>query len=368
MKVAVVELGTCGVNYQSKYLNYQIAENFSLTKSINDADIIVMMGGCCCIDDTMKQSLEIINYVLENKKSDAITYLTGCITHGFKDIPKLIEIEKYLKQNIDVIIPHYEPNKLLQALSYDIFSDLLIDDFGMVETEEDFADIYIQNGCTHTCTFCKTNYLNYRLKSTPIEEIKETIDELDSHGITTIQLRGLNLAQYGLDLYHEYKLMEICKYVEKKKNIDKLILSGVAIRDAIKGDFASQIKHFEKTKGIVCSLESGSDRILKLMKKGFTVCEFLKFFETINSINRKGSFINIVSGFPTETIEDCKMTLQVLKELLPRVVNINTYADSEFIPSHDLGVLTDKEIKEHTRIYKKGLKSAKIPYQINGAN
>ena len=41
------------------------------------------------------------------------------------------------------------------------------------ETEEDFADIYIQNGCTHTCTFCKTNYLNYRLKSTPIEEIKE---------------------------------------------------------------------------------------------------------------------------------------------------------------------------------------------------
>ena len=93
------------------------------------------------------------------------------------------------------------------------------------------------------------------------------------------------------------KMLNFCKYVEKKKNIDKLILSGVAIRDAIKGDFASQIKHFEKTKGIVCSLESGSDRILKLMKKGFTVYEFLKFFETINSINKKALFLIITMPF-----------------------------------------------------------------------
>lgn len=368
MKIMLVELGSCGVNYQSKYLTKLISDNLELTKNLEEADTIVMMGGCCCINDTMQQTLDIINYVLENKKSDAVTYLTGCITHGFKDIAELKKVETYLKENIDFIISHYEPNRLLKHLDYEKFKDFLDEDFGMTECTDDFADIYIQNGCNHTCTFCKTNYLNYRLKDVPIEEIKDMIDELDLHQISTIQLRGLNLAQYGLDLYREYKLMELCEYIESKKNIEKVILSGVAIRDAIKGDFANKIKYLEKTKGIICSLESGSNRILELMKKGFTVEEFMKFFDEINSIHKKGSFINIISGFPTETIDECLMTLKVLREINPKLVNVNIYADSEFIPAHNLEVLSSSELREHTKIYKKILKNYGIPYQINGAN
>ena len=368
MKIMLVELGTCGVNYQSMYLTGIIASNFQITNDIEEADIIVMMGGCACIDDTLKQTLSQINYVLENKRKDAVTYLTGCISHGFKEIPELKKIENWLKENLDHIISHYEPNKLLKSLEKEKFKEFIDDDFGMVDADDGFADLYIQNGCTHTCAFCKTNYLNYKIKSTPIEEVKETIDELDEAGVSTIQLRGLNLAQYGLDLYGEYKLMELCEYMENKNNIEKVILSGVAIRDAIKGNFAERIKVLEKTKGIICSLESGSDRILELMKKGFTVDEFLKFFEQINSIYKKGSFINIVSGFPTETLEDCSMTLRVLKEINPKLVNINVYADSPFIPSHNLELLSNEEIKQHTKIYRRGLKSYGISTQINGAN
>lgn len=368
MKVLLAELGTCGVNYQSKYLTGMISDEFLLTDKLEEADIVVMMGGCICIEGTMKYTLAQIEYILEHKRKDTITYLTGCITHGFKDIPELKKIEKFLNENIDFIISHYEPNKLLRSLEKRKFSDLMEDDFGIVQYDEDFADFYIQNGCTHTCTFCKTNYANYRIKSTPIEEIKSTIDILDEEGISTVQFRGLNLAQYGLDLYHEYKLMELCEYIESKKNIEKVILAGVAIRDAIKGDFGERIKYLEKTKGLICSLESGSDRILQLMKKGFTADEFLSFFHQINSIYKKYSYINIVSGFPTETLDDCLMTLKILKEIKPKVVNINTYADSPFIPSHDLQTLSDEEIKKHTMIYKKSLKNYMIPYQINGSS
>ena len=242
MKIMLVELGTCGVNYQSMYLTGIIASNFQITNDIEEADVIVMMGGCACIDDTLKQTLSQINYILEHKRKDAVTYLTGCITHGFKDVPKLKEIENWLNKNINHIVSHYEPNKLLKSLEQEKFKDFIDSDFGMVDADDNFADLYIQNGCTHTCAFCKTNYLNYKIKSTPIEEVKETIDELDETGISTIQFRGLNLSQYGLDLYGEYKLMDLCEYIENKKNIEKVILSGVAIRDAIKGNFAERIK------------------------------------------------------------------------------------------------------------------------------
>lgn len=368
MKVMLVDLGTCGVNYQSKYLASLISENFILTDKLKEADKVVMMGGCACIDDALMYTLAQIDHILDHKKKDATTYLTGCITHGFKDIPKLKEIEAWLKENIDVIVSHYEPNKLLKSLKKQKFRNLDDKDFGMVELHKDFADLYIQNGCTHTCTFCKTNYLNYRPKSTPIEEVKGVIDDLDERGITTLQFRGLNLSQYGIDLDGKYKLMDLCEYIESKKNIDKVILSGVAIKDAIKGNFAERIKVLQKTKGIVCSLESGSDRILQLMKKGFTADEFLDFFYEINSIYKKYSFINIVSGFPTETIEECIMTLKVLKEIKPNLVNINTYADSPFIPSHNFERLSNEEIKQHTKIYKRALKSYGISSQINGAD
>ena len=57
------------------------------------------------------------------------------------------KVEKWLNENIDHIISHYEPNKLLKSLEKEKFKDFIDDDFGMVDAEDDFADIYIQNGC-----------------------------------------------------------------------------------------------------------------------------------------------------------------------------------------------------------------------------
>lgn len=65
MKIMLVELGTCSVNYQSMYLAGIIASNFQITNDIKEADIIVMMGGCACIDDTLKQTLSQIRLCIK---------------------------------------------------------------------------------------------------------------------------------------------------------------------------------------------------------------------------------------------------------------------------------------------------------------
>jgi len=368
MKIFAADLGSCGANYQKDYLLGNLVKHFEFTEDLQEADIVLMLGGCCCTEPQMYQTIDFIQYLLDNKRKDAATYLTGCITRTFKDIPKLQEIEKFLRTNIDYVISHYEPNKLLKLIceqEFELFDD---DGFAMVDYDDVCADIYVQNGCTHNCSFCKTNYINYNLKDASLEEIKESIDALDAKKIKSIQLRGLNLSQYGLALYRDYKLMDVCEYIEGKSNIKQVILSGVAFSDAISAQFADRLKYLEKTSCIVGSLESGSNRLLSLMNKGFTKEQFLDFYYDVNSIYKKKFWLNIISGFPTETIDDCLETINVIKEVKPQLVHINTYCDSEFIPAHNLEQPTAKEIREHTKIYTKVFKNYSIPYKINNPN
>jgi len=369
MKLAFFDLNSCGVNYQTQYIYQSLYSHFEYTKDLHDADIIVMLGGCCCTEDAFQYTLRCIDYVLESKKSTATTLLCGCITRGLKNSSELEGVNNFIHNNIDYVFDHYNYNELIKkVLDYKNITPTLDDNYGMTLVDKDFADLFIQNGCTHNCTFCKANYLNCRLIDAPLNEIKEQIDSLDEDNVNIVQLRGLNLSQYGLDLYHEYKLMEVCEYIENKKNIETVILSNFAFQDAIKAKFAERLKYLEKTSIITGSLESGSNRLLKLMNKGFTKEEFLEFYYKINTLYRKTYRLNIISGFPTETTQECLETLELLKLINPSLVHINTYLDSKYIPSHNLEQLPYPEIRNHTRIYKRILKNNKIPYIINSAN
>lgn len=104
------------------------------------------------------------------------------------------------------------------------------------------------------------------------------------------------------------------------------------------------------------------------MDKWFTQEEFLSFYNKVNSIYKKQFLLNIISGFPTETSQDCYETLDVLKRIRPQLVNINTYLDSPFVPSHNFEQLSEQEIKNHAKIYSKELRNSFISYQINGGN
>ena len=368
MKVLVANLESCGVNYQTDYIIDELEQYFEFTKDFKEADFIVMLGGCCCTAQQLNSTIKFINYILDNKKENTKTYLIGCITKGFKNVPELKKIEEYLKSNIDFVIGYYESNKLLNLIKENKLNSEINTDYGICMYNQNEADIFIQNGCTNACSFCKTNYLNCSLKDMPMERIKEIIDSLNKDGIKKIQLRGLNLSQYGLDLYKEYKLMELCEYIEGKSGIEQVILSNFAFSDAIRGNFQERLKYLEKTSMINSSLESGSNRILNLMKKGFTSEEILQFYDQVNSIYGKKFRLNIVSGFPTETVDDCLKTIEVIDYINPQLVNINTYLDSEFVQSHNYSQLTSSEIRQHTKIYSKILKNHSIRYKINGAN
>lgn len=367
MKIYIGKENTCGLNYQQYVIYQKLLNSFEITPNIIEADAIVIAETCCCTECNIKSTLNEISDILKNKRKDAKVYLTGCITRQFKDNPFLLEVEKWLQEKVDFIVPQNQPNLLLKLLSEDVFRNVDVNSFGMIgNLGKKSSEIYISNGCLNNCSFCKVTFQKYPLKSVEISKVKEALDSLDEQGYTELILKGTNICQYGLDLYKEYMLPELITYLEKMKNIKKVTLVGFSFKDAIQNDFQSILTDSTKVVELCGSLESGSDRLLKLIRKGFTSEEIINFVQEIRKINDKDLYLNIISGFPTETLEDVKITLEVLKQLAPYTVDISRYTNSRFVDSNQYEQLSPEKIQEHTRIYSKVLKERKIKNRIVG--
>lgn len=182
------------------------------------------------------------------------------------------------------------------------------------------------------------------------------MDVLNEENYSKVLLKATNICQYGLDNYHEYMLPEIIAYLEGKENIRNVALVGFSFSDAIKNNFDEVLRTSRKITEISGVLESGSNRLLEMIRKGFTSEEIIEFVKKIREIYFKQLRITIISGFPTETLIDVSKTLEVLKQLNPGIVDICRYISSSFVDSSKFLRLLPEEIQEHTRIYSRVLK------------
>ncbi len=168
---------------------------------------------------------------------------------------------------MDYIIPEDEPEKLLKILYNEVPEE---GGYGtLIPYADNSADIFISTGCLNSCTFCKANYQSLPLISAPISEVKEVLEIANDKKISYLQIKGLNVCQYGLDR-GSYELPEVIEYLEGLDNVKRAELFGFAFHDAIKGGFKDVLRKSTKVTALNGSLESGSNRILELMQKGYT--------------------------------------------------------------------------------------------------
>lgn len=365
-KIFLGDIFGCGINYQDYLIQDAIVGRDFLVTNASDADIIIFTSTCAC---TMSQITITINYmtkVLEQvKERDKVkVYLTGCLTRPFRLENDFFNgIKNWIDNNIDVVIPQNNPYLLLDMLYPNLEFGKFKNSFGYaIRYEDGTVDFYISNGCNNRCSFCKINYQTWPLKSMNIEKVKNCIDELNKCGpkIKRLVFHGANLAQFGYDIDGQYHLPEIIEYIEDKDNILSVLLSGFAVSDAVRLGFHEVLRDSDKFIGFGGSLESGSNRILRLMNKNITIEEYIDFIRCIKSKKEKQLYLSIIAGFPTETMKDVEMTLKALKEIAPTHVDICRYTDSPFIPSHNYEQLPSNIIDEHARIYSKVLQRRRV--------
>ena len=250
-------------------------------------EVMVGFGGC------MAQEEVIVDEILNKYKW--IDFVFG--THNIYDLPSIIEKSKN-KQEIDV---------------FSIEGDV-IENIPVKRDSKYKAWVNIMYGCDKFCTYCIVPYTRGKQRSRLPKYIIDEVNELIKDGYKEVTLLGQNVNAYGKDLDIDYNMANLLEDVAKT-NIERVRFVTSHPWD-FNDDMIDVISKYKNIMPYIhLPLQSGSDKILKLMGRRYTKEEYLTLYNKLKSkIPNCSITTDIIVGFPNETKEDFLDTLDVVNK------------------------------------------------------
>lgn len=190
------------------------------------------------------------------------------------------------------------------------------------------AEVPIQDGCMGECSFCITKFARRKLLSRPIGQLVEIVREAVARGAVEVRLAGQDTGSYGMDLYGVRALPELVRQVASVPG-KFMIRVGMANPDSIEpilDEFIEVLKHPKVYKFVHIPVQSGDDRVLRLMRRRYTVDDFKRVVKEIRS-KVPGVMIatDIIVGHPGEDEEAFENTLRLIYEMRFERVHVAHY-------------------------------------------
>ena len=294
--------------------------------------------------DVIRKGLSYIHSNMPNIK----LIVVGCLVYNFKeasepylDAPnvKIIDNKEWTISAVNYICDMNKRNTWKEKLYNRTYR---LDENGIC------IEFMLQEGCTNKCSFCKVHYTEHKLSSVPFELALSYLTNLVKQGTKSIQLCGDNLSLYGIDLYGTKRLHELLHELSKLDGLEMIRVSELVPGDMYP-ELIDEIICNPKVFNSSLQLETASNRLLKLMNRNYTIEEYDYY---VRRIREAGKYVDTVlmSGFPTETMEDMDYTISYLKEQGIVIGKICEYRDFEgVIPSSRLPQYSKREKRAHTR-------------------
>ena len=273
MKAAIHTLG-CKVNiYESEYIINILKENgYQIVDFDSKADIYII-NTCTVTNTSDKKSEKMIKRARKQNK-DAIIIAMGCHAQIKGDnIDADIIIGNKDKSKIISLIEEYQENKNKIKRIYNLdnisFEDMYISSFN----NHTRAFVKIQDGCDAFCSYCIIPYARGPIRSKDPKTVIKEITSLVENGYKEIILTGIHTGKYGKDI--NYTFEQLLKDIIKIKNLYRIRISSIEINE-----LTDPILDLIKDNKIIAKhlhipLQSGSDKILKLMDRKYD----LKFYK-----------------------------------------------------------------------------------------
>jgi tRNA-2-methylthio-N6-dimethylallyladenosine synthase len=178
------------------------------------------------------------------------------------------------------------------------------------------AWISIMYGCDNFCAYCVVPYTRGRERSRPPEDIYREIELLAEQGYIEVTLLGQNVNSYGKNINENIDFAGLLEKLHEINHIERIRFITSHPRDLSE-------KLIEAMEGLskVCEhlhlpLQSGSDKILQLMNRGYTYLDYKKKIDMLRNVLPHISITtDIITGFPGETEEDFELTISALREI-----------------------------------------------------
>ena len=182
--------------------------------------------------------------------------------------------------------------------------------FPEFRNEGSFANVSISEGCNNYCSYCIVPYVRGRERSRDAEDIIREVGGLASRGFKEVILLGQNVNSY------KYGFVQLLERLNEVKGIEKIRFMTSHPKDASKELFETMCDLKKIDKRLHLPVQSGSDRILKLMNRGYTKNHYQELVKMYRKIVPGGEITtDIIVGFPTETEKDFKDTVRLIEKI-----------------------------------------------------
>lgn len=196
------------------------------------------------------------------------------------------------------------------------------------------AFLKVQDGCDYKCTYCTIPLARGISRSDTLENVVAKAQEIAEAGIPEIVLTGVNVGDYGKGEFgnkkHESTFLELVQALDAQVPVERMRISSIEpnlLRDEIIA-FTAQSKKF--VPHFHLPLQSGSDAILKLMKRRYMSALYRKRVAAIKAANPNTCIgVDVIVGFPGETDELFAETYKLLNELDISYLHVFTYSERE---------------------------------------
>ena len=269
-----------------------------------------------------------VKKIFRNKKKP-ILVVAGCVAQAENE--EMLKREPY----IDIVVgpqSYHQINSLISNYKKDR------KELTEFETEDkfDYLDrikntsskvssfLTIQEGCDKFCSFCVVPYTRGPEYSRPFEKIILEAQDLVKSGAKEIILLGQNVNAYSFEGKSKvYRLSDLINELEKFTEIKRIRYTTSHPRD-MTDDLIECYSNSKKLQPFVhLPIQSGSDKVLKLMNRGHKVEKYFEIYKKLKKINSKIEFSSdFIIGHPGETEEDFKDTLNFLN----KIKFINSYS------------------------------------------
>lgn len=325
---------------------------YALTHDMDEADFGIL--NTCSV--TERAEKEIFRYVGKAyRKSNTPWFIAGCTVSNEKQTLQ----EKYKnyyfldnteKENIVAFIKEHFPVEEDNVIFHSSFRSRVF--------------LKVHDGCNFRCSYCIVPSLRGKSRSFPAEEIVHKARYYASLGYKEIVLTGVNLSSYGYDIFPRENILNLVKSMNKIRRLAFIRLSSLDPR-YLKYEFIKELSYLGKVAdSFHFSFQSGSNSVLKRMKRGSRVLEYWKILEHFQHFFPEANLgADFLMGFPGETDKEFQETMAFFRDSPLTYAHIFPFSPREGTKAALMEQLPANIIHKRAREMKEINKTKRLQYR-----
>ena len=342
---------------ESERMAGQLAKiGYTATDDIATADLILINS--CCVRATAEDKIygkigELKRYKLQNPA--LIIGVTGCLAQ--KDGDTLIKHHTHVdfvlgtgrRGELPNVVENFESARKKFVDTSDVSGQIVEGEIFPIRNGKVSAFVPIMYGCNNFCTYCIVPYVRGRERSRTPQEIFTEIESAVAEGYKEITLLGQNVNSYGKDLKSK-NFAQLLADVDKIDGLKRLRFMTSHPKD-LSDELIDVMAHGKNIcEHIHLPVQYGSNEILRKMNRVYTVEKYLELVKKIRDAMPNISLTtDLIVGFPGETENDFKLTLEFLREVQFDTAFTFIYSERSGTPAANFAGKVDDETK-HRRL------------------